>query len=198
MVQTKEELEARIAALDSAGLPHDEEDVKLAALNVKGKVAPKAAAAKPVAKKASAPAAAAETLDIPVDMESWNSQGGDWLSPSGGAGIYPGILEDIIYLEKDDKIMFIVASETGADDEFRGVLQAGNVSKPRTEKGAAWAARKIADQLEIPFAELEGGGIRITDKRKGLELDVVYKDVKGRAIPLVQDIRLRGTLERSI
>lgn len=197
MAQTREEMIARIAALEGAGLEHGAEDAALAALDAKKSAAkpPVKAAPKAVTK---APAAEAETLDIPVDMESWNSQGGDWVSPTGGAGIYPGILDDIIYIEKDDKVMFIVASEPGADDEFRGVLQAGNVSKPRSDKGAAWAVRKVVSNLEIPFQELEGGGIRILDKRKGLEVDVLYKNVKGRAIPLVQDIRLRGTLESAV
>ncbi len=202
MAQTKEELEARIAALEGAGLDAEAEKTKLASLNVKGKLPPKAApkAAAPAVKapEAKAPEAEAETLDIPVDMESWNSQGGDWVSPTGGAGIYAGLLDDIIYLEKDDKVMFIVTSEPGADDEFRGVLQAGNVSKARSDKGAAWAVHKVASNLEIPFQELETGGIRILNKRKGLEVDVLYKDVKGRAIPLVQDIRLRGTLESAV
>jgi len=198
-MQTKEQLEARIAALEGAGLEHEAESNALAALNLKGHLPPKAAPGKPVAKKAAAPTPEeeAEELTLTVSHKAFASGGGNWVAPET-EGVKPGVLVDIVQNEERDTIMFIFQSEGFPDDEepWRGSVLCTKVS---ADDGVAWKVRQTLDNLTILYEEDEGS-VRVTGKWKGTSVDVLYSDIvsKGVTQRRIQAVGLRGTLEEAV
>jgi len=199
VAQTKEQLEARIAALEGAGLEHEAEDKALAALSAKAPAA-KAAPGKPVAKKAApatAPEEESEELMLNVSHKAFVSGGGNWVAPET-EGVKPGMLVDIVQNEERDTIMFIFQSEGFPDDEepWRGSVLCTKVS---ADDGVAWKVRQTLDNLTIPYEEDEGS-VKVTGKWKGTEVDVLYSDIvsKGVTQRRIQAVGLRGTLEEAV
>jgi len=183
-LETKEELENRIEALEKAGIDASGEKAELAALT------PKKAAAK-------APAEVEEEDFVSLNTEGYETGGGGLKAPAT-TGVKDAVCEGYIVPDfVDDQLWFIFKNPEypGGPEPFRGAAVCGALSKPAGQ-GGAWKVKDIAIALGIEdkVKIVEGKGIAGLKSCEGQSCQVLWDDItlKGKTERRIQDVMASG------
>jgi len=191
MVTVRETLEKKIADMEAAGIDSGTEQAELAAM---GAAPAPAVATKPApAAKAAAPAEEVDEdeLFIPLNIESFKTGGGGWITPESTGWKDAICVGTTVPSHVTDQLWFIFENVPDAEELFRGALVTAALMKGPGE-GGAWKVKEVLDALMVEYDEdEESGGIRMKSSPKGKSAQVFYDDVviKGKTERRIQDVQ---------
>jgi len=184
LVAEREELAARIDALEKAGIDASGEKAELAVMAVTNK---------PAAKATVATVASGNEDFVPLNTDGYETGGGGWVAPAT-VGVKDAVCEGYMVPEfVDDQLWFIFRNTEypGGSEPFRGASICGAISKPPGQ-GGAWKVKDVAIALGIEGSVkiVEGKGITGLKACEGKPCKVLWDDIvlKGKTERRIQDV----------
>ena len=154
----------RLRAMKASGFTLDANQEKVLAMAGAGTPAPAATVGKAGWSDAAAAAPSDDSLDVEVNMDSYQSGGGEGWVPPEKDGVYVGYCAGIIRSRtKDDEIMFDLRSVPNQQPVWRGALICTKLRTSGTGQGGS-GAFKLRDAVVALGAieEVNGNTVRIS------------------------------------